>query len=139
MATPFGWRAPGPHGARWLRWRALCTGVTLAGMTIQTAKLRDPVVRAFVNAVNSHDRESFMALLAPGATMADDGSERDLAEWTDEEIFSSHGHMNVDKESNGGRSLVARYRNDTWGEMRTRWSFTMDDDGRITHFETEQA
>ncbi|MDG9716076.1 nuclear transport factor 2 family protein [Streptomyces sp. DH24] len=108
-------------------------------MTIQTAKLSDPAVRAFVNAVNSHDREGFMMLLAPGATMSDDGSDRDLADWVDREIFSSRGHLQVDNESNGGRSLVARYRNDTWGEMRTRWNFTVDDDGRITRFETWQA
>lgn len=108
-------------------------------MTIQTAKLSDPAVRAFVNAVNAHDREGFMSLLAPGATMSDDGSDRDLADWIDREIFSSHGHMEVDNESRGGRALVARYRNDTWGEMRTRWSFVVEEDGRISRFETGQA
>lgn len=108
-------------------------------MTIQPAKLSDPAVRAFVHAVNSHDREGFMALLAPGATMADDGSDRDLAEWIDQEIFASHGHMEVDNESSGGRALIARYRNDTWGEMRTKWIFTVEDDGRISRFETGQA
>ncbi len=70
-------------------------------MTIQPAKLSDPAVRAFVSAVNSHDRERFLSLLAPDATMADDGSDRDLAEWIDGEIFSSHGHMEVDNESRG--------------------------------------
>ncbi|MFE9356909.1 nuclear transport factor 2 family protein [Streptomyces olivaceoviridis] len=108
-------------------------------MTIQPAKLSDPAVRAFVHAVNAHDREGFMALLTPGATMADDGSDRDLTDWIDREIFSSHGHMEVDNESAGGRTLLARYRNDTWGEMRTRWSFTVEDDGRISRFETGQA
>ncbi|MFF6986259.1 MULTISPECIES: nuclear transport factor 2 family protein [unclassified Streptomyces] len=108
-------------------------------MTIQTAKLSDPAVRAFVSAVNAHDRDAFLALLAPGATMADDGSDRDLAEWIDREIFSSHGHMQVDRESDGGRALVARYSNDAWGEMRTRWTFTVGDDGRIARFETGQA
>ncbi|MFG3202008.1 nuclear transport factor 2 family protein [Streptomyces sp. NPDC048192] len=108
-------------------------------MTIQPAKLSDPAVRAFVNAVNSHDREGFMALLAPGATMSDDGSDRDLAEWTDQEIFSTHGHMEVDNESAGGRVLLARFSNDTWGEMRTKWRFTVEDDGRISRFETGQA
>jgi hypothetical protein len=108
-------------------------------MTIQVAKLRDPAVRDFVTAVNAHDRDAFQALLAPGATMSDDGSDRDLADWTEREIFSSHGHMDVDNESNGGRSLIARYSNDTWGEMKTKWSFTVDDGGRITRFETGQA
>jgi hypothetical protein len=135
--APFGWCAPGRRTG--LRWRASGTGVTLAAMTIQTARLTDPAVRAFVSAVNSRDRDGFMALLAPDATMADDGSERDLADWIDREIFSTHGHMDVDSEANGGRSLLARYRNDTWGEMRTRWTFDVDDDGRISRFETGQA
>jgi len=108
-------------------------------MTIQTARLRDPAVRAFVTAVNAHDRDAFQALLAPGATMADDGSDRDLDDWTDREIFSSHGHLEVDNESQGGRALLARYSNDTWGEMRTKWTFTVADDGRISRFETGQA
>ncbi|MDW4909395.1 nuclear transport factor 2 family protein [Streptomyces sp. ADMS] len=107
-------------------------------MTIQTAKLSDPAVRAFVDAVNAHDREAFEAVLAPGATMSDDGSDRDLADWTEREIFSSHGHMQVAKELRGGRVLVADYSNDTWGEMRTKWTFTVDD-GRILRFETGEA
>ncbi|OIJ67256.1 nuclear transport factor 2 family protein [Streptomyces mangrovisoli] len=108
-------------------------------MTIQTAKLSDPAVRAFVSAVNAHDRDAFMDLLAPGATMSDDGSDRDLADWVDREIFSSNGHLDVDNESSGGRALLAHYRNDTWGEMRTQWRFTVADDGRISRFETGQA
>ncbi|WP_435255967.1 nuclear transport factor 2 family protein [Streptomyces althioticus] len=80
-------------------------------MTIQITRLSDPAVRAFVTAVNSHDRE----------------------------IFSSRGHMEVENESDGGHRLIARYSNDTYGEMRTTWSFTVDDEGRITRFETGQA
>ena len=38
----------------------------------------------------------------------------------------------------GGRSLTAAYRNDTWGEMRTRWAFTIAG-GKISRFETGQA
>ncbi|NJP51484.1 nuclear transport factor 2 family protein [Streptomyces sp. SBST2-5] len=108
-------------------------------MTIQTTRLSDPAVRAFVTAVNNHDREGFMALLAPGATMADDGTERNLTDWVDREIFSSNGHMDVERESDNGRTLLVGYRNDTWGEMRTRWSFEVTDDGRISRFETGQA
>ncbi|MEU1874701.1 MULTISPECIES: nuclear transport factor 2 family protein [unclassified Streptomyces] len=108
-------------------------------MTIQTTRLSDPAVRAFVAAVNAHDLEAFRELLAPDATMADDGDDRDLDQWIDREIFSSNGHMEVENESNGGRALIARYRNDTWGEMRTRWDFTVDENGRIARFETGQA
>ncbi|MFF1375652.1 nuclear transport factor 2 family protein [Streptomyces sp. NPDC058308] len=108
-------------------------------MSIQVNRLGDPTVRAFVTAVNAHDKSAFESLLAPGATMSDDGTDRDIPDWTDREIFSSNGHMDVDSESDGGRVLVVSFRNDTWGEMRTKWAFTVDDSGRISRFETGQA
>ena len=107
-------------------------------MTIAVDKLTEPAVRAFVAALNSGEREKFRAALTPGATMSDDGSERDLEEWVDREIFSSQGHMEVESESDGGRSLVVMYSNSTWGEMRTAWQFVLEGD-RISRFETGQA
>ncbi|MEU1115154.1 MULTISPECIES: nuclear transport factor 2 family protein [unclassified Streptomyces] len=107
-------------------------------MSIQVNRLGDPTVRAFVTAVNSHDKPAFEAVLAPGATMADDGTDRDVTDWADREIFSSNGHMDVESESDGGRALLVSYRNDTWGEMRTKWRFTVDGD-QVTRFETGQA
>ncbi|MET8689595.1 nuclear transport factor 2 family protein [Streptomyces sp. NPDC004732] len=107
-------------------------------MSIQVNRLTDPTVSAFVAAVNAHDKAAFDSLLTPGATMADDGSDRDIADWTDREIFSSNGHMDVESESDGGRGLTVSYRNDTWGEMRTKWHFTVEGD-KISRFETGQA
>ncbi|HWG28315.1 MAG TPA: hypothetical protein VG296_29650 [Actinospica sp.] len=48
------------------------------------------------------------------------------------------GHLEVLSEADGGRELTAAYRNYTWGEMRTRWRFTISD-GKIERFETGQA
>lgn len=107
-------------------------------MTIPVEQLTDPTVRAFVAALNANDRQAFSAVLAPGATMSDDGSERDVADWTEREIFSSGGHMDVEAEADGGLALVADYRNDTWGAMRTAWRFTVDG-GKVARFETGQA
>ncbi|MGG8405227.1 nuclear transport factor 2 family protein [Streptomyces sp. 12297] len=109
-------------------------------MSIAPGHLSDPAVAAFVAAVNSHDQDALFALLTPDATMSDDGSDRDVREWTDREIFASSGHMAVEKESDGGRSLIVKYRNDTWGEMRTAWRFEVTADGhKISRFETGQA
>ncbi|MGW6059345.1 nuclear transport factor 2 family protein [Streptomyces sp. NPDC055189] len=107
-------------------------------MSIQVNRLSDPTVLAFVTAVNAHDKAAFEDLLAPDATMSDDGSDRDIADWTDREVFSSHGHMDVENESDGGQTLIVTYRNDTWGEMRTKWHFTVDG-GKVSRFETGQA
>ncbi|MEU7551167.1 nuclear transport factor 2 family protein [Streptomyces sp. NPDC044571] len=106
---------------------------------IAPSKLSDPAVRAFVTAVNAHDQAAFTQLLTADASMSDDGSDRDLAEWTDKEIWSSNGHMDVVSESDGGHRLIVDYRNDTWGEMRTAWRFTVTGEGRISRFETGQA
>ncbi|HEV7760968.1 MAG TPA: nuclear transport factor 2 family protein [Acidimicrobiales bacterium] len=97
----------------------------------------DPTVRAVLAAINAGDRAAFLAQLTPDATMSDDGSERVLQQWIDREIFSAGGHIEVESQSDDGRALVARYRNDTWGEMRTTWHFTIAD-ARVTHFATGQ-
>lgn len=98
----------------------------------------DPAVQALIAAINDGDREAFFAALTPGATMSDDGADRDLAQWAEREVFSSHGHLRVVSADDGGRSLIAAYRNDTWGEMRTRWAFTITN-GKVSRFETGQA
>ena len=100
--------------------------------------LSDPVVRAFVTAVNTGDREAFFGTLTGDATMSDDGTERDLEEWVNREIFSSNGRMEVESQSDDGRSLVVNYSNSTWGAMRTTWRFAIEGD-RISRFETGQA
>jgi hypothetical protein len=107
-------------------------------MTIAIDRLSDPTVRALVAAINDNDRAAFLALCAEGATMSDDGSDRDLEQWIDREIFSARGHMDVQTESDGGRALIANFRNETWGEMRTAWRFTLDGD-KVSRFETGQA
>ncbi|MFP3992901.1 nuclear transport factor 2 family protein [Streptomyces sp. E11-3] len=103
-----------------------------------TTQLTDPAVAAFVSAVNAGDRDAFFAALTPDATMSDDGSDRDLTLWTEKEVFSSNGRMDVESAAPDGRSLTVTYTNSTWGSMRTRWTFTVTD-GKVSRFETGQA
>ncbi|WP_328540057.1 nuclear transport factor 2 family protein [Streptomyces sp. NBC_00344] len=105
---------------------------------IAPSELSDPAVRAFVGAVNAGDRAAFQEVLTPHVTMSDDGSDRDVTQWAEKEIFSSGGHMVVRTESDRGLFLIVDYRNDTWGEMRTVWRFTVEG-GKISRFETGQA
>ncbi|MEU7258586.1 MULTISPECIES: hypothetical protein [Streptomyces] len=107
-------------------------------MTIQPDQLTHPAVRAFVAAVNANDQAAFRDVLTPGATMSDDGTECDISQWSQREIFSSNGHMDVTSEADEGLSLVVDYRNDTWGTMRTKWHFTVDGE-QVARFETGQA
>jgi hypothetical protein len=105
---------------------------------IPIGELTDPIVRSVAAAINAGDREAFLAAFTAAPTMSDDGSERDFNDWIDREIFASNGHMEVESQSDDGRTLIARYRNDTYGEMRTSWTFVVDGD-RVSRFETGQA
>ncbi|MEV4123887.1 nuclear transport factor 2 family protein [Nocardia sp. NPDC049707] len=98
----------------------------------------DPTVQEFVAALNDNDQDRFYAILTDDATMSDDGVERNLAQWTDSEIFGSSGRMAVESVGDGGTELVADYTNTRWGSMRTAWRFTVRD-GKISRFETGQA
>jgi hypothetical protein len=105
---------------------------------IPVDELSDPTVRSIVEAINAGDREAFRAAFTPDRTMSDDGTERDFDAWTDREIFAAGGHMEVESQSDDGRALIARYRNDTYGEMRTSWRFVLSGE-RVSHMETGQA
>ena len=99
----------------------------------------NPLVTQFVAAINAGDKAGLYALLADGASMSDDGSDRDLDTWLDREMFSTHGRMTIESVSSpDGLSLIAEVSNDTWGAMRTTWKFFADNK-KITRFETGQA
>ncbi|MEU7144250.1 nuclear transport factor 2 family protein [Nocardia sp. NPDC046473] len=98
----------------------------------------DPVVQEFIDALNANDQDRLFAALTDDATMSDDGVERNVAQWTDSEVFGSNGHMNVESIDDGGTQLVADYTNSRWGSMRTSWRFTVRD-GKVARFETGQA
>ena len=83
-------------------------------------------------------RDAFLAMLTPDATLTDDGHPRSLRDWIDREIFSANGHMSVEHEDEDGLYLLARYSNDTWGEMQTFWRFQMTGD-KISRIDTGQA
>jgi len=97
----------------------------------------NPVVRRLVAAINDSDRDAFLATLTPNATLTDDGNPRSLRDRIDREIFSAHGHINVEHEEENGLHLRAGYRNDTWGEMSTYWRFQVTGD-KISRIDTGQ-
>ncbi|MFF0454398.1 nuclear transport factor 2 family protein [Nocardia africana] len=102
-------------------------------------QLSNESVRALVTAVNAGDRLGFYNTLATGAALSDDGRPHHLTEWAEREIFTTHGHFEIESESGDGLTVIANYRNDRWGQMPTRWTFTVDADGKISRIDTGQA
>ncbi|MFQ6395446.1 nuclear transport factor 2 family protein [Nocardia sp. KC 131] len=103
-----------------------------------TAQQLNPVVQEFVDALNANDQDRLSAILTDDASMSDDGVERNLTQWTDSEVFSSNGRLDVETIGDHGTELVANYTNSRWGSMLTTWRFTVRD-GKVSRFETGQA
>ena len=89
-------------------------------------------------AIHHGDRDTLLATPTPHATLTHDGNPRSLHDWIDREIFSARGRMNVEREEQDGLYLLARYHNDTWGEMSTFWRFQVTGD-KISRIDTGQA
>lgn len=107
-------------------------------MVLPSSQLADPAVRAFVQALNTHDRAALRETMTAGPTMTDDGEPRVLGQWLSREVFDSNGRMDVASQSVDGLDLVAYFTNDRWGTMRTRWHFVTAE-GKVSHFDTGQA
>ncbi|GEL25215.1 hypothetical protein PSU4_41690 [Pseudonocardia sulfidoxydans NBRC 16205] len=122
------------HVAIGRRWPFAPTNERTMTTTVPTI----PVIAELIAAVNRGDRAAFLATLTPDATLTDDGSPRTLTDWIDREIFSANGRVTVRREEEGGLRLLARYRNDVWGDMSTFWRFQLTGD-KISRIETGQA
>jgi hypothetical protein len=101
------------------------------------SELPGPVAR-LIDAINAGDRAAFLAVLAPGATLSDDGRPQAVTEWIDREVFNVHGQFTVEHAEDSGLRLRVRFRNDTWGDMSTFWTFELAGD-QITAVATGQA
>src|SRR5699024_9242579 len=102
-------------------------------------EINDPAVRALLTAVNAGDREGFFAAMSADATLSDDGNEQNPTQWADQEIFNAgcRRHALICQPV-VGRSLIADYLNDLYGQRRTAWNFEVAD-GNVTRIEAGQA
>ena len=94
--------------------------------------IRDPAVRSAVEALNAREKGRWFELFSKGAEFSDDGIDRDLVKWCEDELFGSARAyiISIDKAEEGGRTFYARYHSDKWGDFKTFWRFVVKD-GRI--------
>ncbi|MFC4128517.1 nuclear transport factor 2 family protein [Nocardia rhizosphaerae] len=95
----------------------------------------DPVIEVFVDALNAQDTDRFRGVLTEDATVTVDGTEHELARWT--EIFDSNGRLDIASIEDDGTALTADYTTSLRGPLRTTWRFELRD-GLISRVETER-
>ncbi len=106
-------------------------------MTLDELSL--PIVRAAIEAVNSRNRQAWLALFAADATLTDDGSPHDVQQWADSELFGQyHCRINaIDRKENNGTLIHSDFHSERWGDLKTFWKFTLEND-KITRLDVGQ-
>jgi len=105
---------------------------------VNTASLRQPVVKAAIEALQRGDRAAWEALFEPGATFYDDGAPRNLANFHRDAI----GHerfTGIERVSADGLEVVGPFHSDQWGSFKVYFRFTVTDKGRISRLDIGQA
>lgn len=106
-------------------------------MSIDLSSLREPTVRAAMEAFQRGDAVAWRALLAPGAQLYDDGAPRDLDAFT-REALGHERFTQVDHLSDDGLELRGAFHSDPWGDFRTCFRFTLAG-GKVQRLDIGQA
>lgn len=110
-------------------------------MNFDDSAIENPVVRDAIRALNARDRQHWLALFADDAPLTDDGSERDLVEWSDREFFGdSRAYITtINRVEDQGRTLYAQLHSDRWGDFETFMKFEINDSNKITRLDVGQV
>jgi len=105
---------------------------------MEISALRNPTVRAAIEAFQKGDRKAWLALFDDDAELFDDGSARSLAKFTGEalghERFTSFDSVSAD-----GLQVVGKLHSEQWGDFRTYFQFHLAPDGRIHRLDIGQV
>ena len=107
-------------------------------MTIDLSPLREPTVRAVIDALQRGDAAAWRALFAPGAQFYDDGNPRDLEAFT-RDALGHERFTSLDRVSADGLELQGLFHSDQWGDFRTDFRFTLAASGQVQRLDIGQA
>ncbi|WP_326537193.1 hypothetical protein [Pseudorhodoferax sp.] len=107
-------------------------------MRVHTETLRQPTVRAAIEALHSGDRAAWTQLFADGARLFDDGKPRELARFT-QDALGHERFTTLDEVSEDGLEVRGMFHSDQWGDFRTYFRFTLGADGRVVRLDIGQA
>jgi hypothetical protein len=105
---------------------------------VDTGALRNPTVKAAIDALQKGDKKAWSSLFEPGAKLYDDGRPRSLEKF----IKDALGHerfTSIDRIENDGLGLVGDFHSDQWGTFRTFFKFHLAPAGTISRLDIGQA
>ena len=100
--------------------------------------LKNPTVKAAIDAFQKGDRTAWSALFEYDAELFDDGSPRSLERFTRDAV----GHerfTSIDRVGQDGLEVIGKFRSEQWGDFRTYFRFHVDPEGKIHRLDIGQA
>ena len=100
--------------------------------------LKNPTVKAAIEAFQAGDREAWSGLFEKGAELFDDGSPRSLEAFT-RDALGHERFTSVDRTSPDGLEVVGKFHSDQWGDFNTYFRFHLGPDGKSRRLDIGQV
>ncbi|MFT3927056.1 MAG: nuclear transport factor 2 family protein [Myxococcales bacterium] len=105
---------------------------------MSSERLKNPIVRATIDALERGDRATWDSQFEPDATLYDDGSPRSLREFI-EQALGHERFTSIESVSDDGLEVVGAFHSDQWGNFRTFFRFKLSPAGKIRRLDIGQA
>lgn len=105
--------------------------MNLSGITNQTAKKA-------IEAWQSGDAKSFIALFTSDAKLFDDGNPIDFHKFV-KDACGNERFTGIDKTENNGLHIYGNFHTERWGDFKTYFKFHLNAEGKINRLDIGQA
>jgi len=103
-----------------------------------TKVLKNPIVKATIDALQAGDRTSWSAQFERDAELFDDGSPRSLEQFT-RDALGHERFTSIERVSEDGLEVIGAFHSDRWGDFKTYFRFELAASGKIKRLDIGQA
>ena len=103
-----------------------------------TDVLKNPIVKATIDALQAGDRTSWSAQFERDAELFDDGTPRSLEQFT-RDALGHERFTSIERVSEDGLEVIGAFHSDRWGDFKTYFRFELAASGKIKRLDIGQA
>lgn len=105
---------------------------------MNTVMLKNPTVKATIDALQQGDRAAWSAHFERDAKLYDDGSPRSLEKFTADALGHERFTL-IERVSPDGLEVVGAFHSDQWGNFKTYFRFQLSSSGKTSRLDIGQA